>query len=122
MKVQTFLRAALMWDGKGAIKDAGYEPDRIDAQNFNGKICDEIIASIKRSKFLIADCSKFRSAVFFEAGFAKGLGKEVIFTVRESYKDKLKEHFDTRQYNHIVYDSSKDLYKKLYDRICATIV
>ena len=54
------------------------------------------------------------------AGFAKGLGREVIFTVKEDDVEKL--HFDTRQYNHIVYDSPEDLYKKLYNRICATIV
>jgi hypothetical protein len=107
---------------KKAIEEAGYVPVRIDLKDFNEKICDEIIAEIKRDKFMIADCSKYRTAVFFEAGFAKGLGREVIFTVRKEDVEELKEHFDTRQYNHIVYDSPKDLHKKLYDRICATIV
>ena len=107
---------------KKAIEDAGYVPRRIDLQEFNEKICDEIIAEIKRAKFLIADFSGMRSGVFFEAGFAKGLGREVIFTVREADVEKLKEHFDTRQYNHIVYDSPEDLRKKLYNRIGATIV
>lgn len=107
---------------KKAIEDAGYVPVRIDLQDFNEKICDEIIAEIKRTKFLIADFSGLRSGVFFEAGFAKGLGREVIFTVREADVEKLKEHFDTRQYNHIVYNSPEELHKKLYNRICATIV
>lgn len=107
---------------KIAIKDAGYTAVKINTKEFNGEICDEIIAEIKRTKFLIADFSGLRSGVFFEAGFAKGLGREVIFTVREEDVEKLKEHFDTRQYNHIVYDSPEDLRKKLYNRICATIV
>ncbi len=107
---------------KKAIEDAGYVPVRIDLKDFNEKICDEIIAEIKRAKFMIADCSEYRTAVFFEAGFAKGLGREVIFTVRKEDVDKLKEHFDTRQYNHIVYDSPEALRKKLYNRIGATIV
>jgi nucleoside 2-deoxyribosyltransferase len=107
---------------KKAIEEAGYEPVRIDMQEFNEKICDEIIAEIRRSRFLVADFSDMRSAVFFEAGFAKGLDREVIYTVMEKYKEKLKEHFDTRQYNHIVYDSPEDLRKQLYNRICATIV
>lgn len=106
---------------KKAIEEAGYVPVRIDLQDFNEKICDEIIAEIKRTKFLIADFSKLRSGVFFEAGFAKGLGREVIFTVREADIEELKLHFDTRQYNHIVYNSPEDLRKKLYNRICATI-
>ncbi|MBN1997122.1 hypothetical protein JW935_06190 [candidate division KSB1 bacterium] len=107
---------------KPAVEKAGYIAVRIDLKEFNDKICDELIAEIKRSKFLIADFSGLRSGVFFEAGFAKGLGREVIFTVREVDVEKLKEHFDTRQYNHIVYDSPEDLQKKLYNRICATIV
>jgi len=107
---------------KPAVEEAGYIAARIDLKEFNNKVCDELIAEIKRSKFLIADFSGLRSGVFFEAGFAKGLGREVIFTVRETDVEKLKEHFDTRQYNHIVYDSPDDLRKKLYNRIGATIV
>jgi len=107
---------------KPAVEENGYTPIRIDLEEFNNKICDELIAEIKRSKFLIADFSGLRSGVFFEAGFAKGLGREVIFTVRETDVEKLKEHFDTRQYNHIVYDSPEALRKKLYNRIGATIV
>jgi hypothetical protein len=49
-----------------------------------------------------------------------GQGKAVIFTVKE---DDVKDlHFDTRQYNHIVYKSPEELYEKLYNRIRATIV
>jgi hypothetical protein len=107
---------------KPAVEKAGYIAVRIDLKEFNNKVCDELIAEIKRSKFLIADFSGLRSGVFFEAGFAKGLGREVIFTVREADVEKLKEHFDTRQYNHIVYDSPEDLRKKLYNRIGATII
>jgi hypothetical protein len=103
-----------------AIQDAGYEPVRIDMQEFNEKICDEIIAEIKRCKFLVSDFSGQRGGVYFEAGFAKGLGRDVIFTVNKDDVEKL--HFDTRQYNHIVYDSPEDLRNQLYNRICATIV
>lgn len=105
---------------KKAIKDAGYEPVRIDLKDFNGKICDEIIAEIKRCKFLVSDFSGQRGGVYFEAGFAQGLGRPTIFTVKKDDVGNL--HFDTRQYNHIVYDSPEDLRKQLYNRICATIV
>ncbi|HIJ51909.1 MAG TPA: hypothetical protein HPP66_02000 [Planctomycetes bacterium] len=105
---------------KLAIEKAGYIPVRIDLQEFNNKICDEIIAEIKRCKFLVSDFSGQRGGVYFEAGYAMGKGKAVIFTVKE---DDVKDlHFDTRQYNHIVYNSPEDLCKKLYNRISATIV
>ena len=105
---------------KKALEEAGYLPVRIDLQDFNEKICDEIIAEIKRCKFLVSDFSGQRGGVYYEAGFAKGLGRPVIFTVKKDDVEQL--HFDTRQYNHIVYDTPEDLYKKLYNRICATIV
>jgi len=69
-----------------------------------------------------ADCKdkiRPRGGVYFEAGFAMGLGIPVIWTVR---KDQIEQvHFDTRQYNHIVYDSPEDLKQKLCNRIRATI-
>jgi hypothetical protein len=56
-----------------AIRDSGYRAVRIDKKEHNNKIDDEIIAEIRRSKFLVADftCEKekvrgaapFRSAV-----------------------------------------------------------
>lgn len=105
---------------KPAIEEAGYTPIKIDLQDFNGKICDEIIVEIKRSKFIIADFCKHRGGVYFEAGYAMGQGKPVIFTASKA--ELKKAHFDTRQYNHIEYDTPEDLRKKLYNRICATIV
>jgi hypothetical protein len=103
------------------IREAGYEPLRIDQKQHNNKIDDEIVAAIRRSKFVVADFTKQRGGVYFEAGFAKGLHLEVIWICRE---DDLKEvHFDTRQYNFIVWKTDKltVLSKDLQNRIEATI-
>ncbi|NIA16579.1 MAG: hypothetical protein GWP08_21185 [Nitrospiraceae bacterium] len=102
-----------------AVREAEYEPKRIDLVEHNNKICDEIIAEIRRSRFLIADFTGQRGGVYFEAGFAMGLGIPVIWIVPKDQIDKV--HFDTRQYNHIVYESPDDLASKLYNRIAATI-
>ncbi|MBI5778526.1 MAG: hypothetical protein HZA49_03610 [Planctomycetes bacterium] len=102
-----------------AITDAGYEPRRIDKKEFLGKIDDEIIAEIKRSRFLVADFTGQRGGVYFEAGFAQGLDIPVIYTCRQ---DCMKDaHFDTRQYKHIDWKDEADLYNQLYNRIGATI-
>ncbi len=104
---------------KPAIEDSKYFPFRIDTKQHNNKICDEIIIEIRRSKFLIADVTELRGGIYFEAGYAMGLGIPVIWTCRE---DKIHEvHFDTRQYNHIVWKDEKDLYEQLKNRIQATI-
>jgi nucleoside 2-deoxyribosyltransferase len=102
-----------------AIDKAGFNPQRIDLVQHNEKICDRIIVEIKRSRFVVADFTGSRGGVYFEAGYAMGLGLPVIWTCREDWLDKL--HFDTRQYNHIIWTDPEDLKIKLQDRIMATI-
>ena len=106
-----------------AIKDAGYEPVRIDRIEHANKIDDEIIAEIRRSGFVVADFTHgdggARGGVYYEAGFAHGLDIPVIFTCREDALEKV--HFDTRQYNHIVWEEPEELRHKLATRIAAVI-
>ncbi|MBN2312464.1 MAG: hypothetical protein JXM79_00955 [Sedimentisphaerales bacterium] len=100
-------------------EDTNFMMLRIDMKQFNEKICDRILAEIRRSRFLIADVTEHRQGVYFEAGFAMGLGLPVIWTCRE---DQIKKcHFDTRQYNHVTWKDADELRGKLKDRIIATI-
>lgn len=114
-----------------AIKDCGFLPFRVEQKETINKIDDEIIAEIRRSHFVVADftCGSFecdgnrysvpRGGVYFEAGFAQGLGRPVIWTVREDCIGDV--HFDTRQFAHIVWSDAADLRKKLTNRIRAVI-
>jgi len=108
---------------KPGIEDAGYRPFRVDQAKFNDKIDDEIIAQIRRSRFLVADFTQgddgARGGVYYEAGFAHGLGIPVIFTCHENSLGHL--HFDTRQYNHIVWEDPEQFRRELMNRICATV-
>lgn len=101
------------------IKDAGYEPLRIDKKEFLNKIDDEIIAEIRRSRFVVADFTADRGGVYYEAGFAHGMNIPLIFTCREDTLQNI--HFDTRQFPHIVWRNHNDLRKQLADRISAVI-
>lgn len=101
------------------LREVGYEPVRIDQIEHNGKICDRIIAEINKCSLLIADFTGHRGGVYFEAGYAMGKGIPVIWTCREDQVESA--HFDTRQYNHIAWNSIEDLSKKLKNRIEATI-
>ncbi|OHB82656.1 MAG: hypothetical protein A2Z38_06110 [Planctomycetes bacterium RBG_19FT_COMBO_48_8] len=100
-------------------EDTGFTMLRIDMKQFNDKICDKILAEIRRSRFLIADVTGQCQGVYFEAGFAMGLGLPVIWTCRQDEIDSC--HFDTRQYNHITWNNENELRQKLRDRILATI-
>ncbi|MBI5492359.1 MAG: hypothetical protein HY893_05455 [Deltaproteobacteria bacterium] len=88
-----------------AIIEAGYKPHRVDQREHNNKIDDEIIAEIRRSRFVLADFTGHRGGVYFEAGFAKGLGIEVFWTCRKDDIENL--HFDIRQYNCIEWEPDK---------------
>ena len=105
------------------IQASGYDPKVINRDPSVDKIDDAIIAEIRRSKFIVADFTQGedgpRGGVCFEAGFAMGLGIPVIFTCRHDMTDNL--HFDTRQYNHIVWTDADDLCQKLLERIRARI-
>jgi len=110
-----------IWQGpiKNAIIKAGYKPHRVDAEPHSDRIDVKIISEIKNSRFVVADVTEQKRGVYFEAGFAQGLGLPVIWCVR---KDDLENvHFDTRQYNHIVWEAPDDLENQLYDFICAII-
>lgn len=100
-----------------AIEDAGYEPKRIDQHEHINKIDDEIIAMIKRSKFIIADFTGQRGGVYFEAGYAMGLGLPVFWICKKDEIDVI--HFDTRQFNFILWEKSKleEARKALKNRI-----
>ena len=110
---------------KPGVEDAGYRPIRIDKTEFNDKIDDEIIGEIRRSRFLVADFTqdgdRARGGVYYEAGFAHGLGLPAIFTCRKDVIEKGLIHFDTRQYNHIAWTTPEELRKRLAERIAATI-
>lgn len=129
---------------KEAILQAGYEPQVIDEYEHNNFIMDEVINKINEAKFVIADftCipeqpennSKIpggvRGGVYFEAGYAKGLGKEVIITCRDDDDSKKRRHFDIDQLNtlfwkeqdgKLVDSNGKDFVHRLAERIKATV-
>jgi hypothetical protein len=110
------------WDKgfKPALEQTGFKPIRIDLTEHNEKICDKIIAEIRKSALVVADFTGQRGGVYFESGFAMGLAIPVIWTCYE--KDVSNLHFDTRQYNHIVWIGPEDLKKKLVNRIEATFL
>lgn len=101
------------------ITTAGYKPLRIDNAEHNNKICDQIIAEIRRSRFVVADFTGHRGGVYYEAGFASGFGLDVIYTCRRNDLQNL--HFDVRQYNMIDWESAEELAERLGSRISATI-
>jgi len=116
-----------------ALTECGYSsPFRIDQHEHSDKIDDAIIAKINEASLVIVDltCDVFnhstlterkiveaRGGVYFEAGYAMGLGIPIIWTCRT---DCIKHiHFDLRQYRQIGWYEEEGTYnvKGLNDKI-----
>ena len=100
-----------------ALNATGFKPYRVDMDEHDEDINDRILAGIRRSGLLIADFTGQRAGVYYEAGFARGLGIYVISTCKQDEADDL--HFDTEHINHIFWSDPKGLYHKLVNRIAA---
>jgi hypothetical protein len=101
-----------------AVKYCNYRPVILDREEYSDFIMDQVIASIKQARFVIADftCRKeteaevdgeikvkngVRGGVYWEAGMAYGLNKTVIHTCEENSESRKRIHFDVDQYNTI---------------------
>ena len=106
-------------DLKPALEEMDYKPVWMKVIEHNGKIDDRIIAEIRRSGLVISDFTGNRGGVYYEAGFAQGLGIPVIWMCKNDPEELKNLHFDTRQYNHILWENAGDLKEKLINRIGA---
>lgn len=76
--------------------DCGFKAIRIDRTEHNNQITDEIMAAIRSAEFMVADFTGHRAGVYYEAGFARGLGRSVVYCCREdAFKDR---HFDYQRH------------------------
>ena len=109
---------------KGGIKDAGYEAAAMYSHQHTNLIDNEMIAQIKRSKFLVCDLTYNSSGAYYEAGFAHGLDKPVMFLCEKKFfKDNGGVHFDTNHYpiRFWEYDKGKELRNELKNWIESTV-
>lgn len=123
------------------IINAGYSAEFIDEIIHNKQIVPEMFRLIRESRFLILDISDPNYGAYYEAGYALGLGKEVIICCNEDIfhgnikvngkapteeeKDKFgkyfRPHFDIAQKQILVWKDYEDLTKKLEEWIKSII-
>jgi hypothetical protein len=108
-------------DSLNAIKRAtaqhGIDAVRVDEIEHSKKITDVILEQLSGSRFLVCDISTERPNVYYELGYAHGIGKEVILVAREGTT----LHFDIKDYNVILYKSYSDLEFRVAKRIGESI-
>lgn len=100
------------------IKESGNEVYYLDLDTHNENIFNKMMDEIVGCKFLVADFTSQNTGVYYEAGYAKALGKTVIYTCKDT--DFGNVHFDIKQTQFIVWNDDMDLAKKLKTQIIKT--
>lgn len=90
-----------------AVMEAGFQLFRLDDKPAAGLIDARLRNEIRNCRFLIADLSHGNAGSYWEAGYAEGLGKPVIYTCEKSVFDGNagfeRPHFDTNHHLTIIW-------------------
>ena len=89
-----------------AVKATGFELVRLDDKPQAGLIDDRLRVEIQSSAFVLADLTHDNLGAYWEAGYAEGLGKSVIYTCAKAKFDSSPTHFDTNHHLTILWDLS----------------
>lgn len=104
---------------KPALLQTGFELYKLDDKPKAGLIDDRMRVEIRTSRFLIADLTHENAGAYWEAGFAEGLGKPVIYTCEKEKFTKDKTHFDTNHHLTVKWDRNNP--KEAAEELKATI-
>lgn len=85
---------------------AGFDLFKLTERPKAGLIDNQMRVEIQSSDFLVADLSHDNLGAYWEAGYAEGLGKPVIYTCEKSYFQRASTHFDTNHHLTILWDAS----------------
>lgn len=91
-----------------AVAKTGFKLQILTDNAKAGLIDDRLRVEIRKARFLIADLTHQNAGAYWEAGFAEGLGRPVIYTCERSVFDneKTKPHFDTNHHLTVVWSES----------------
>ncbi len=100
-----------------AIKEAasrcGVQAERIDEPQTVERITDRILESIRKAEYVIVDLTHSKPNIYYEAGYAHGIGKIPIYVAKEGTKLE----FDLKDYPVIFFKNLKQLKDSLEKRI-----
>ncbi len=110
---------------RDAVRQTGFDLFLLRDRPVAGLIDNRLRAEIRTARFLIADLTHRNPGAYWEAGYAEGLGKPVIYTCeKKTFRNsKRKPHFNTNHHQTVLWDSKDPEYtaKELKDTIRATL-
>jgi len=89
-----------------SVRDAGFNLKRLDDNPKAGLIDNKMRVDIRASRFMVADLTHDNLGSYWEAGYAEGLGKPVIYTCSKEKFESAKTHFDTNHHLTILWDKN----------------
>ncbi len=90
---------------KPAVNETGFDLFKLADRPKAGLIDDRLRVEIQTSRFLIADLTHENAGAYWEAGYAEGLGKPVIYTCEKIKFEEQKTHFDTNHHLTVPWDA-----------------
>ena len=91
---------------KPSAHRAGFDLFKLTDRPKAGLIDNRMRAEIQACDFVVADLSHDNLGAYWEAGYAEGLGKPVIYTCEKSKFEAAKTHFDTNHHLTILWDQA----------------
>jgi hypothetical protein len=106
-----------------AIERAGFKLRVLGENQPAGLIDDQLRVALRTSRFVVSDLTHGNNGAYWEAGFAEGLSRPVIYTCRKKEWDEKKTHFDTNHLVTVIWDPGNlsDAAKKLTATVRATL-
>jgi hypothetical protein len=104
---------------KPCVRQTGFDLIKLSDAPRAGLIDDRLRVEIQASDFMIADLTHENLGAYWEAGYAEGLRKPVIYTCEASKFQATKTHFDTNHHLTIQWDASDP--RKAGEALKATI-
>lgn len=98
---------------KETCNKCGLTAERVDEVQANERITDRILESIQKAEYVIVDLTESRPNVFYEAGYAQGIGKLPVYIASQG---TILE-FDLKDYPVIFFDSYRNLKQGLEARL-----
>ena len=98
---------------KEACSKCGLNAERVDEAQANERITDRILESIIKAEYVVVDITESRPNVFYEAGYAQGIGKLPIYIAKQGTHLE----FDLKDYPVIFFDSYRELKMGLEARL-----
>jgi hypothetical protein len=91
---------------RDAVKQAGFDLVRLDDEPKAGLIDDRLRVEILTARFLVAELTEANAGAYWEAGYAEGQGKPVIYLCEEAaWKTS---HFDTNHRTAVIWRDGND--------------